>query len=201
MSASIPPPGGSRMSKLTIALLVGGVVILGVAGFVVYQRRPPDPVPEPPPVAPAPASVPVPMVQTVPTRPIAEKDPDAGPDVLVEEKVKRPRRGGGGEGRSSEPTGTIDAKAANRLMNSNFSQVKACYERRLKVNPLLEGVLDLNIGVSMKGKVTSVATNRDTVRDAEMLGCVKKVIRSWKFPKPEGGRVVVAKTYKFTKKL
>ena len=35
---------------------------------------------------------------------------------------------------------------------------------------------------------------------AEMLACVKTTIRAWEFPKPEGGKVIIAKTFNFKKK-
>ena len=82
-----------------------------------------------------------------------------------------------------------------------FGQVRACYERRLKVDSTLEGTLDLNISIASSGKVTAVTVNRNTVRDAEMLSCVRRTIRGWDFPKPEWGRVVIAKTFRFKKKM
>ncbi len=96
----------------------------------------------------------------------------------------------------AEPMGTIDPRKVNRFIDSRFGQVKACYERRLKNNPTLQGRLDLDISISSKGKVTDVYVNSDTVRDSRMHRCVNKTIRGWQFPKPKGGRVTVGKTFK-----
>ena len=68
------------------------------------------------------------------------------------------------------------------------------------MNTLLEGKVDVNININERGRVNWITVNRDTVKDGEMLDCVKKTVRSWQFPEPEGGSVVVAKTFTFKKK-
>jgi hypothetical protein len=194
------PAGPQKSNKGVVLLLVGGALILVAAGAVYFLRGSEKPAPEPAPpeveevVAPA-----APLVAVRESKPIAARDPDGGSAVETEENTPLPADGAK-RGGAAEKLGTIDAKAVNTFINSNFGQVKACYERRLRNNPLLEGKVDLNIGVSTRGKVTSVVVNRDTVRDAEMLRCVKKVIRGWRFPKPEGGRVIIGKTFNFKKK-
>jgi hypothetical protein len=195
------PAGSPRSNKGVVVLLVGGVLILAAAGVVYFARgsAAPEPEPEPPVVEEviAPAA---PLVAVRESKPIAARDQDAGSAVETEQNTPPPAKSKGGGGGGGEKMGKIDAKAVNKFINSNFGQVKACYERRLRTNSLLEGKVDLNIGVNTRGRVTSVVVNRDTVRDAEMLGCVKRVVRGWKFPKPEGGRVVIGKTFNFKKK-
>ncbi|MDJ0765057.1 MAG: AgmX/PglI C-terminal domain-containing protein [Myxococcota bacterium] len=191
-------PKQSAEGKGVILLLIGGVVILAVAGIVIFKRpsSPPPPPPEERPEVAKEASFPAPLVISQPTRPIAiPVVPDAGTAASQEEEKPKKR-----SARRSEKLGTIDTQEVNRFMNARFAQVKTCYERRLKTNSFLEGKLDLNIQVMSSGKVTGVSVNDDTVRDAEMLACVKQVIRAWQFPKPEGGRVVIAKTFTFKKK-
>jgi hypothetical protein len=195
-SPSLPPNriGGN---KTVLVLLIGGVVILGIAAYV-YVNRKPDAQESPTtsPVVEPIYSAPRPLV-VEPTRPIVERSPDAGAAVLLsegDEPRKTPK------GRYQEKLGTIDAGAVNSFMSARFEQVRACYERRLKMNPLLEGDVDLNISIATTGKVTGIAVTSDTVRDGEMLDCVRRTIRGWNFPKPEGGRAVVAKNFKFKKK-
>lgn len=192
MSNSGVPPQGQGGNKLVVFLLIGGVVILIVAGFVLLRRGEPDKGPEPPPVVDTGIATPAPLVIEQPSRPLSP-EPDAGSgDTETQEKKSGRRR--------VDKIGTIDAKEVNSFINARFGQVKACYERRLKTNTFLEGKLDLNIGVSSQGKVTSVGVNNDTIRDAQMLSCVKQVIQDWDFPKPTGGRVTIAKTFSFKKK-
>jgi len=206
MAGKKPASRSSRGgNKGIVALLIGGFAILAAAGVVYFVKHREDAAPktEPPPKIEQAVPTPAPLVVAQKTLPVGEPD-DAGSDILTEKTDGVPddhktgkRRGGGGV---SEPTGTIDPKAVDQFMNARFGQVKTCYERRLKMNPLLEGKLDLNIGISTKGKVTSITVNGDTLRDSELASCVKRTIRGWTFPKPEGGRVIVAKTFNFKKK-
>ncbi len=196
MRDTSPPPNRSGINKSIVLLLGGGMIFLIAAGVILFTRRaaPPKPPPEPPKIAEK-INVPAPLVVSQPTRPLLHKEPDAGPVETTpksqDNKKRRKRR---------EKVGSIDTKQVNRYMNSHFSEVKACYERRLKVNSFLEGKLDLNIDVASTGKVTAISVNKDTVRDQQMLACVKRTIRRWQFPKPNGGRVIIGKTFNFKKK-
>ncbi len=202
MYDSIPPPSRFGGNKTLVFLVVGGLVFLVATGVIVYQRRS-KPVQKPKTqvaaVVPTP-TVQAPLVMAQPSRPIATEE---APKAEPEEESKSPAKSGkrrGTRSPKSEKMGTIDAAEVNKFLKARFSQVKLCYERRLKVNPLLEGKLDLNINVATSGRVTAVGVNRDTMRDVAMLQCVKKTVRRWSFPKPQGGRVVIGKTFTFKKK-
>lgn len=195
------PPTKPKSNKAIIGLLVGGVLILAAAVAIFYFRDKPEPEPEPDkPQVEEKIDIPAPLVVAQKQAPI-EADDDAGPKVLTaeedtEEKKPRPKGGGG-----AEKMGKIDVKAVKRYINTRFGQVRNCYERRLKINPLLEGEVDLNITINTRGKAGAITINKDTVRDPQMLTCVKGVIRSWQLPKPEGGKVVIAKKFTFKKKV
>lgn len=199
MRDTSPPTNRSGSSKLIVLFLIAGIFMLAAAGVVLFQRRtsgspsaPPGPDPG------ATANVVAPLIASQPTRrPIVEETDTATDGEEIEKNQKNTKKSGRIR---REKTGSIDAKQVNRFMNARFSQVKACYERRLKKNSFLEGKVDLNIDVASSGKVTRVSVNRDTVRDAEMLACVKRTIRAWQFPKPDGGRVIIGKTFNFKKK-
>jgi hypothetical protein len=203
MGDTLQPPKPSGFNKLVIVFLVGGLVVLGVAGFVLYQREAePAPAPPPPPPKPELVATPAPLVIADPTPPTplaADAGTEEAPAVLTYDKPKKRRGGGGGGGGGGGPMGTIDAREVDRYINSRFGEVKACYEHRLKTNSFLEGKLDLNIAIKPNGRAGGITVNRDTVKDSQMLSCVKRQISGWKFPKPEGGRAVVAKTFNFKK--
>jgi len=199
MADSMPPskPGSS---KAIIGLLVGGVLILVAAVVIFYTRSQPEPEPEPEkPKVDEKIEAPAPLVLAT-KQTTLESDADAGPLVLTAEQdtdQKKPKPKVGG----TEKMGKIDGKAVNRYINTRFGQVRNCYERRLKLNPLLEGKVDLNIGVNTKGKASSITVTQDTVHDPQMITCIKGVIQSWDLPKPEGGRVIIAKQFTFKKKI
>ena len=190
------PPTRSGGNKTVLVLLIGGVLILGIAVFVYLTRKPAQPAPAEP-IQEQVYAAPKPLV-VEPSRPIVDRALDAGAEVLLaDENVQKKTPKGGYQ----EKLGTIDTVAVNSFVNARFGQVRACYERRLKLNPLLQGDLDMNISIASSGKVTGIAVTADTVRDGEMLECVRRTIRGWTFPKPEGGRAIIAKNFKFKKKI
>ena len=203
MSESQPGPRTSG-NKTIVILFVAGAIILAVGVvLLVMKGSAPEPEPEKPaPVADDEPVAPAPLVVAAPEKPKPEQE-DAGaePAVKIEEEEtddqpKQPRGGGGGGG---GPQGTIDAAATNKYINARFAQVRQCYERRLKINPLLQGKVDLKIRVTNKGKVASVGVNRDEVGDAQMIQCIKRTIRGWKLPPPDGGWAVFDKAFRFKK--
>jgi hypothetical protein len=192
---------GQKGNKLVIALLAAGTVVMAVAGFLIYQQKSATKTPtEPPPKVEEPVQAKQ-LVVSQPTRPpLEQRDSEIKEDTGADSAATKNGSGGSKRARLSSPMGKLNTKEVNDFINARFGQVKACYERRLKTNSFLEGKVDLNINISTSGKVTAVTVNKDTVRDAEMLSCVKRAIRQWHFPKPTGGRVIIAKTFNFKKK-
>ncbi|MCP4197230.1 MAG: cell envelope integrity protein TolA [Proteobacteria bacterium] len=189
MHESNQSPNRSSGIKGPVVIIIVGVVVLVAAGLILLNKRVASPNP------------------TVRVNQVVGERATAAPLVITE--PARPLNGGREDDKSpdqgrkakQEPLGNIDPRVVNRFINARFGQVKACYERRLRTDSSLEGKLDLNISISPTGRVTSVTVNRDTVKDTKMRGCVRQTIRKWDFPKPTGGRVVVAKTFHFKKKF
>ena len=193
-------PSGPKGNKPVIILLVAGSIVMVVAIVLILKQRSekPDNSKEPPKVEMATPTAGRPLI--TPTRTPLEATDTAPKEVVKVDSDTAPKNGKGKKRERHVPMGKLDTKALNSFVNARFHQVKACYERRLKTNSFLEGKVDLNINISPSGKVTAITVNKDTVRDREMLSCVKRTIRGWGFPKPEGGRVVIAKTFSFKKK-
>lgn len=97
-------------------------------------------------------------------------------------------------------SGTIDPKVARSFIKSNSNKVRACYERELKVNNLLQGKVTTSILINQDGTVANVKFISDSVGSQPMRQCIKQEIVSWRFPKPEGGRAEVQFPFKFEPK-
>jgi len=134
------------------------------------------------------------LVETPPPLP-EETPPMIQPDAST---AKHPTGKGGGGGLAV--TGTINAAAAKSYIRSRSAMVRACYEKELKVNNLLQGSIKTDIIVNLDGTVASVKFISDSVRSPAMNQCIKKEIDSWVFPKPEGGRAEVQFPFKFEPK-
>lgn len=130
---------------------------------------------------------PPPLPEETPTLPVQ----DAG--VEAEGKV-RPKK------RVAIPMGTIDPDVVKSFIRKHKNKVRACYERELKRNAILQGKVVTSITINPDGSVANVKFLSDSVHSSAMNRCIRKEISSWTFPRPRGGRVVVQFPFRFEPK-
>lgn len=94
-------------------------------------------------------------------------------------------------------SGVIDKDALSRVFRSRGSALRSCYERELKKNPKIGGKLVIQFTIGAAGRVTSASVASDSVGAPAVGSCVVSRVKSWKFPKPEGGSVSVSKSILF----
>ncbi len=99
---------------------------------------------------------------------------------------------------SSEPTvmGSLDKELIRKVIHANRGQIRFCYESQLNRFPKLEGKVAVKFVISATGSVATSQVAQSTVGNAELEACVAGRVRTWIFPKPKGGGVVVV-TYPF----
>jgi TonB family protein len=99
---------------------------------------------------------------------------------------------------SSEPTvmGSLDKELIRKVIHANRGQIRFCYESQLNRFPKLEGKVAVKFVISPSGTVASSTVAQSTVGNAELETCVAGRVRTWVFPKPKGGGVVIV-TYPF----
>lgn len=193
MSDAATPPGGGN-TKFVVA---GVLLLLGAVALFLMLQSSPESGPElAKPVA-APA---VEQVQRV--NPMAEQDllldeieeePDAGaPEPEAEKPKKSSRRAARPKRDAWDCDGDLDRAGLQKVIARNRAQVRTCYERRLKINNLLQGNLKLKIKVGAGGKVAAMATS-GSLRDKEVYSCVRKLAKDWAFPAPSGGACAVVR--------
>ena len=77
-------------------------------------------------------------------------------------------------------------------------QFRNCYERRLKVNSTLEGRVSVQMRVNRSGAVDAVQVG-GTLRDSQVLSCVRQTANRIRFPAVQNGRcAVVSAPFNFT---
>lgn len=97
--------------------------------------------------------------------------------------------------------GNLEAAQLRAVLKGQPSkQVQTCYERALKDNNLLQGSMTVLLTIGASGSVSAVAVN-GTLRDRQVYACVKRVARTWKFPKPSDGCVRTSVPFQMTPKL
>jgi cytoskeletal protein RodZ len=129
--------------------------------------------------------------------PLPEEPPRVEEEEVVVEEAPAPSTK---VKKKALPNGTIDKSAAQSVTKKNFARVRACYEKQLKVNNLLQGNLTVRIVVYPDGSVNSVNFTQDTIRNQAMNSCIKNEIMGWTFPKPDGGKAEVHVPYRFEPK-
>lgn len=194
--SSLPPLKKNEGKYGLLALLL----LVGVAALWFFFKscgsEPEAEAPEPPPTE-APT-----RQQFEPAIEIPDAEEDAGADVA---DGSRPQ--GGSSGRSStRPSvwacnGTLEAsQIRNVIKGSPRKQVQTCYERRLKDDNLLQGSMEVLLTIGGSGRVRAVSVE-GSLNDRQVYSCVKRVAKTWKFPKPQGGCVRTAVPFQMTPKL
>ncbi|WP_164007634.1 AgmX/PglI C-terminal domain-containing protein [Pyxidicoccus trucidator] len=91
--------------------------------------------------------------------------------------------------------GTVDREAVARVINSHLNEVHGCYERALLKNPGLAGKVVLEWTIGAAGRVVAAKTKSSTLSNAAVEACILSSLKTWTFPAPKGGVVII--TYPF----
>lgn len=99
---------------------------------------------------------------------------------------------------SSEPMvmGSLDKELIRQVIKRNINQIRYCYESQLSRYPKLSGKVGVKFVITATGSVASSQVANATTNNAELETCVAGRVRTWLFPKPKGGGVVIV-TYPF----
>ncbi|MCA9582137.1 MAG: AgmX/PglI C-terminal domain-containing protein [Myxococcales bacterium] len=87
--------------------------------------------------------------------------------------------------------GYLSPEQINRVVRANKAQIQYCYEVEVQKQPSLRGKLQVEWRINLQGSVTSARIQSSSLRNGRVEGCIVRQIRRWRFPKPDGGEVVV----------
>jgi hypothetical protein len=143
--------------------------MLGVtAALWVIATRQMAPPPAPPPPPPKSAERVNPMAQ--PDLELDEPKPDAGQPAAEPAPVKHVAAGH----RAGDWECSGDLPTARKVIDDNRAQIRSCYERRLKVNNVLQGDLKLKLKVGSNGHVVATSVG-GTLHDEAVFACVRNL--------------------------
>jgi TonB family protein len=179
--------------------ILGGLFLLGGALLLFMFLRPSQT------RAPAPESVPTPPVSPERVNPMAEPEL-----ILDEQKEEEPEEQAAAEDDKPKRVvrevrdewdcaGDLAKPALQSVIDNNRAQIRSCYERRLKMNNVLQGDLKLKIKVAPSGHVGAAAVS-GSLKDNEVFSCVRSIAQKWSFPPPENGCAVVQIPFQFSPK-
>ncbi|HET6347159.1 MAG TPA: AgmX/PglI C-terminal domain-containing protein, partial [Myxococcota bacterium] len=99
------------------------------------------------------------------------------------QKVPRGMHMGGG--------GSLDRASIERVVNQHADEIQRCYERELLKDSSLAGKVQVEWIIDTGGNVPSVRQVFSSAKSVGVVRCIMDSIKTWKFPKPQGGSVVV----------
>lgn len=96
-----------------------------------------------------------------------------------------------------KPVPKIDMTQVEVFVKGRTAEVKSCYDSALLRDPKTGGSVIWQWTISEKGSVVRSKISKSSIKDKEFLGCLRKKISSWRFPKPEHGAVTISFPFKF----
>jgi outer membrane biosynthesis protein TonB len=87
--------------------------------------------------------------------------------------------------------GHLDRDEIQKVINKHIGQIQRCYERELLRTPGLSGKVQVEWTIATSGKVRSARQTYTSIRSNGVSNCILGAIRSWVFPRPKGGEVIV----------
>ena len=89
--------------------------------------------------------------------------------------------------------GSLDKEIIRRVIKQHIAQIRYCYEKELVRSPGLFGKVATKFTIAATGFVQSAGVEQSTLKNKEVERCITAKIRTWKFPKPKGGGIVIVK--------
>lgn len=93
--------------------------------------------------------------------------------------------------------GSIDPKSVEKAIASGRFQLQLCFELALRRNQAAKGNMEWKWQIDTRGKMSGLSLLSSTLKDEELIHCVKTRIAGWKFPKPKGGSVEIRYPFEF----
>lgn len=87
--------------------------------------------------------------------------------------------------------GTLDKGSVARVFRRRASAFRACYERRLKVNPNLSGKIIITFTIGTVGRITNIKVAKNSTGDSAVGSCIIGKVRGWRFSPPQKGAVTM----------
>ncbi|NRA44681.1 MAG: AgmX/PglI C-terminal domain-containing protein [Oligoflexales bacterium] len=93
--------------------------------------------------------------------------------------------------------GRINTRHLEQAIKKNRFQLNLCYELALRRNQNLRGKMHWVWRIDSLGKVSDISLVKSTLRDRQMINCVRRKLASWSFPRPKRGSVKINHRFDF----
>ncbi len=83
--------------------------------------------------------------------------------------------------------GQLDSKLIGPAIAGVADKARGCHEAARKANPKVAGKMVFDVELEEDGTFSKLDVKQDTVGDARMVECVKNEVKTYAWPKPQGG--------------
>ena len=92
--------------------------------------------------------------------------------------------------------GSLDPEIVRHVVREHAGQLRSCYESELTRTPGISGKVIMKWLINGDGRVMQAQVAETQMKNANVEDCLATRIKTWSFPKPKGGGIVVV-TYPF----
>ena len=93
--------------------------------------------------------------------------------------------------------GGMSRAAVKKVIDQHIDDITYCYEVALISDPSIVGKAVYEWRILMNGSVGDVHILNASIQNQEILGCIKKSIKTWTFPQPHRAQVMVSYPFVF----
>lgn len=133
---------------------------------------------------------------------ICDEEPSPDPsDRDEEEDGDASHRSGGSRSSGSHVSSngsTITENEIVDVVNRRKGQVRSCYEKELKSDPYIAGVVSVAWTVTSGGGVSNVRVLSNSTGNPDISRCIVRTVGRWSFPSSHGEAVDVEYPFRFT---
>jgi hypothetical protein len=87
--------------------------------------------------------------------------------------------------------GSLDPEIIRRIVREHAGQIRYCYESELTRTPGIFGKIVMKWVINGEGRVMQSQVAETQMKNANVENCLATKIKTWTFPKPKGGGMVV----------
>ena len=93
--------------------------------------------------------------------------------------------------------GGMSRAAVKKVIDQHIDDITYCYEVALISDPSIVGKAVYEWRILMNGSVSDVHILNASIQNQEILGCIKRSIKTWTFPQPHRAQVLVSYPFVF----
>lgn len=98
--------------------------------------------------------------------------------------------GSGTGGGATKIAGGLDRSVIESIIRRRLDRIRLCYERQLNFFQKLSGKVAVYFIIDKNGSVKTASISEDTMKNEAVRSCILTEVRTWTFPRPEGGTLV-----------